>query len=55
VPLYASNDGYRLKEVTRNQKGFYARRCHFMLQTGAVLCFKSQVEKKKKKKKKKKK
>ena len=26
------------------QKGFWARQCHFMLQSGAILCFKAQGE-----------
>ena len=34
--------GYRLKEATPNQKGVLVQHCHLMLQTRAVLCFKSQ-------------
>ena len=35
--------GYRLKEATPNQKGVLVQHCHLMLQTRAVLCFKSQL------------
>lgn len=43
VPLYASNEVYSLSKAALNQIRFQAWRCHFMLHTGAILCFKSQL------------
>jgi len=42
VPLYPLNEGCRRGGPALTGKGLRARSCHFMLQSGATLCFKSQ-------------